>query len=142
MSLILKNKLFPSFNEDIFANEFFPSFFDNAPSMSMPAVNISEDSENFKIELAAPGLDKKDFKIEVKNNILTIASEKENKIEEENTKFMRKEFNYCSFKRSFGLPQSVDADKIEAKHNNGILNVIIPKKEEAKEKPLRQIAIK
>lgn len=141
MSLVLRNKLFPSFNDD-FSNDFFPSFFNQPSSINLPSVNISEDGDNFKIELAAPGLDKKDFRIEVKNNVLSISSEKEEKHENENEKFMRREFNYCSFKRSFGLPQSVDVDKIKAKHNNGVLSVTIPKKEEAKEKPLKQIEIK
>lgn len=108
----------------------------------MPAVNIFEDTEGFKIDLAAPGLDKSDFKIEIKNNVLTISSEKETKKEENNEKFMRKEFNYCTFKRSFSLPQTADTDKITAVHNNGILSVSILKKEEAKERPLRQIDVK
>ncbi|MDD3876374.1 MAG: Hsp20/alpha crystallin family protein [Bacteroidales bacterium] len=142
MSLILKNKFFPSFNDDYFANDFFQNYFDQSTNVSMPAVNISEDSEQFKIELAAPGLDKNDFKIEIKNNVLTISSEKEQKHEENNEKYMRKEFNYCSFRRSFGLPQTANSEKIEAKHSNGILNITIPKRDEAKEKPMRQIEIK
>ena len=142
MTLILKNKLFPSLNDDFLSNDFFPNFFDNTANISLPAVNISENSENFKIELAAPGLVKNDFKIEIKNNMLSILSEKEGKQEEGNEKFMRKEFNYCSFCRTFGLPQTADSEKISATYNDGILNVIIPKKEEAKEKPMRQIEIK
>lgn len=141
MSLILKNKFLPEFNDGFFGNEFFPNFFDNSSQINMPAVNISENGNHFKIELAAPGLEKSDFKIEVKNNMLTISSEKEQKNEDSNDKFMRREFNYCSFKRTFGLPQSVDSDKISAEHKNGILSVIIPKREEAKEKPNREILI-
>ncbi|OQA00959.1 MAG: Hsp20/alpha crystallin family protein [Bacteroidetes bacterium ADurb.Bin408] len=74
--------------------------------------------------------------------MLTISSEKQNNKEEKDEKFMRKEFNYCSFKRSFALPQTADTEKINAMHNNGILSVQIHKKEEAKEKPMRQIEIK
>jgi len=142
MSLVLKNRLFPSLSDDFLNSDFFPNFFDQTQNLSMPAVNISENSESFKIELAAPGLEKKDFKIEIKNNILTISSEKEVKNEEENEKFMRKEFNYCSFRRSFGLPQTANTEKISATHNNGILEISISKKEEAKEKPMRQIEIR
>lgn len=142
MSLILRNNFLPDFNDEFFGNDLFPSFLDSTPRMNMPAVNISEDTESYKIDLAAPGLEKNDFKIEIKNNVLTISSEKENKREEKNEKFMRKEFNYCSFKRSFALPQTADTEKISASHNNGILSVQIHKKEEAKEKPMRQIDIK
>ncbi len=142
MSLVLRNKLFPGLSEDFFDNDFFSNFLGQKSSMSMPAVNISEDADSFRIEVAAPGLDKKDFRIEVKNNLLTISSEKQEKQEANEERYMRREFNYCAFKRSFGLPQTVDSDNIKAKHSNGILNVVIPKKEEAKEKPMRQIEIK
>ena len=142
MSLILRNNFLPDFNDEFFGNDLLPRFFDSTPRMNMPAVNISEDTESFKIDLAAPGLEKNDFKIEIKNNVLTISSEKETKNEEKSEKFMRKEFNYCSFKRSFALPQTADTEKIAATHNNGILSVQIHKKEEAKEKPMRQIEIK
>ena len=142
MSLILRNKIFPSLNDDFLSNDFFPNFFDTSRNLSLPAVNVSEDRENFKIELAAPGLSKNDFKIEIKNNMLSISSEKEEKEEGDNGKYMRKEFNYCSFCRTFGLPQTADTEKISATYTDGILNVTIPKKEEAKEKPMRQIEIK
>jgi len=142
MSLILRNKFLPELNDHFLGNDFFPDFFDTTTRTTMPSVNIYEDTEGFKIDLAAPGLDKSDFKIEIKNNVLTISSEKETKKEENNEKFMRKEFNYCTFKRSFSLPQTADTDKISATHNNGILSVTVLKKEEAKEKPLRQIEVK
>jgi len=141
MSLILRNKFLPDLRDDFFGNDFFPNFFDSSNQVSVPSVNIYENSEGFKIDLAAPGLDKSDFKIEIKNNVLTISSEKEVKNEENTEKFMRKEFSYCSFKRSFALPQTADTEKISATHNNGILSVNIHKKDEAKEKPLRQIEI-
>jgi HSP20 family protein len=73
--------------------------------------------------------------------VLTISSEKENKKEEKDSEYMFKEFNYNSFKRSFTLPNSIDADKISANHKDGILHITIPKREEAKVKPPRQIAI-
>ena len=109
---------------------------------SMPAVNVKENNEQFDLELAAPGMEKKDFNIEVDQNVLTISSEKEAK-EEENVAglFTRREFSYHSFKRSFNLPETVDYGKIAASYKDGILSVVIPKKEEAKPQPVRKIAI-
>lgn len=107
----------------------------------MPAVNIVEEKDDFRIEVAAPGLDKKDFKIDLNNNVLTISSEKNDEKEEKSERFMRREFSYSSFKRSFTLPETAQVDKIVANHKNGILQITIPKKEEARVKPPRQIAI-
>ena len=96
------------------------------------------------MEVAAPGLNKKEFKIQLDGNMLTISSEKSNQREENNEdeKYSRKEFSYQSFQRTFNLPKDVvDADKIEAKYENGLLHLVIPKKEEAKQKPPKQIQI-
>ena len=93
--------------------------------------------------MAAPGLQKKDFRIDLANDVLTISSEK--KVENETKKgqqFTRREFSYQSFSRSFTLPNTVDSEKISATYENGILRVLIPKKEEAKTKPARTIEIK
>jgi HSP20 family protein len=109
--------------------------------MVMPAVNIIESKDDFRIEVAAPGLDKADFRINIENHVLTISAEKEEKQEAKEEHFMRREFNYSTFSRSFTLPDSMDTEKINAKHKDGVLNVIIPKKEEAKEKPARTINI-
>lgn len=110
---------------------------------TIPAVNIRENNENFVVEMAAPGMNKNDFKIELNGNTLTISSEK--KIEEEakeEERYSQKEFSYQSFTRIFTLPQDVvDVDKIEAKYENGLLHLVIPKKEEAKLKGPRQIQI-
>jgi HSP20 family protein len=105
-------------------------------------VNIKESTDEFEVELAAPGLDKKDFNIELNNDMLTISSEKkiENEIKE-GQQFARREFSYQSFSRSFTLPNTVDNEKIRAKYENGILRVSIPKKDEAKPKPVKQIDI-
>lgn len=109
---------------------------------TIPSVNILENPEDFKIEVAAPGLNKNDFKIEVNQGILRISSEKkEEKENSEEGKYSRKEFSYQSFCRSFNLPLTVESDKIEAKYENGILSVTIPKREEAKPKPVRMIEI-
>ncbi|MDD3568296.1 MAG: Hsp20/alpha crystallin family protein, partial [Bacteroidales bacterium] len=86
-------------------------------------------------------LEKKDFNVDVHNNVLTISSQKEFKDEQRDEKVMRREFSYTAFKRSFSLPDGADSDKIKASYKDGILTVSIPKKEEAKEKPARQISI-
>lgn len=132
---------FPRMWDDIFTKDFMPELFENGSFKNIPAVNIVEGNDEFTIEVAAPGLDKKDFKIALENNQLTISSEKEDKVENQNDKFVRREFRYHSFCRSFTLPETVESDKIRAKHNDGILYVNIPKKEVAKIKPTRQIQI-
>jgi len=108
---------------------------------SMPAVNVAESGDKYQIEVAAPGLSRDDFKVSVLNNVLTISSEKEEKKEDGDRKFHRREFSYLSFQRSFALPEHIDIEKISASHADGILKIEIPKKEEAKEKPSRTIQI-
>ena len=110
---------------------------------SVPAVNIKETPEHFDVEVAAPGMKKEDFKVELNNNVLTISSEREEEHEEnKDGKFNRREFSYQSFQRSFNLAKEiVDADKIEAKYENGLLHLRIPKREEVKPKPSRLISI-
>lgn len=111
---------------------------------TMPAVNIRETNDHFNIEVAAPGMKKEDFMIEVENDSLTISSEVENNHEENDKegRYTRKEFSYSAFKRSFTLPQTVDSEKINASYTDGMLTISIPKKEEAKEKPARRIDVK
>ena len=108
---------------------------------SFPAVNVLESEESFKIELAAPGLKKEDFKVNIHENTLTISTENKTETEEKVGKYTRKEFNYASFKRSFTLPKSVDGEKIVASYNDGILGIELPKKEEVKPKEPRLIEI-
>ena len=141
LPVLRRGTTFPSFMDDFLGRDFFSNFFDNQTGMSMPSVNIIEGKEDFRIEVAVPGLDKKDFKIDLNNNVLVISSEKEVKNEQTDEKYMRKEFSYSSFQRSFTLPNSVDAEKINAAYKDGVLNVTIPKKEDAKEKPPRTIKI-
>jgi HSP20 family protein len=128
------------FNKDIF-NWGLSNFSDT--NTTIPGVNIKETADNFEVEVAAPGMSKKDFKIELNGNILTISSEKRNEREDrEDEKYTRKEFSYQSFYRTFNLPKDVvDVDKIQAKYENGLLQLLIPKKEEAKQKPPRLIQI-
>ncbi len=112
-------------------------------SLSMPSVNITEDAGGYNVALAAPGLKREDFKIDISGNMITISSEKEESKEEKEKKFTRKEYNYASFSRSFNLPGDVNEDRIEAKYNDGVLNVLLPRKEELKKNnEKKQIEVK
>jgi len=136
------NRTYPDFFNEFFGMDFYPVQYRRNGFKSLPAVNITENEEGYTIEVAAPGLDKKDFKIDLENDVLTIASIREDKREENHDNYTRREFAYNSFSRSFTLPELVDSEKIAASHKNGILYVNIPRKEEARVKPARQIAIK
>lgn len=105
-----------------------------------PAVNVLEAEDHFRIDVAAPGLSKEDFKIEVEKETLSISAKKES-TKEENEKFTRREFQYAEFKRNFHLPETIDTDKITATMKNGILSLTLAKKEEAKELPPRKIEV-
>ncbi len=136
---------FPSLFDDWFSRDLLDwnnSNFSNTGT-TLPAVNVKETPETFEVEMAAPGMQKEDFKVELNNNILTISSEQRNEHEEkENDKYSRKEFSYQSFQRSFQLSrEAVDADNIQAKYENGVLHLTIPKREEVKQKPSRLINI-
>jgi HSP20 family protein len=112
-------------------------------SINIPAVNITEQKDEFMVSLAAPGLKKDDFKIDVDGNLLTISSEKEEKKEEKEARYTRKEYNYTSFERSFTIPDEVNKEKIEARYEDGILKLALPKKEEAKKMAIsKHIAVK
>ena len=115
----------------------------SATNTTLPSVNIKESNEDFEVEVAAPGLNRDDFKIEVEHGLLRISSEKEVSNETaDGQHFTQREFSYQSFCRSFTLPNSADSDKIGAKYENGILKISIPKKEEAKPRPPRKIEIR
>lgn len=131
------------FNEDIMN---YPTKV-NHRKTSVPSVNVKESEDGFNLELAVPGLTKEDIKLELENDILTISAEKkvENETTEENSKktekYTRREFSFQSFKRTFTLPETIDVSNINAKYENGILLVDLPKKEEAKPQPVRNIEI-
>ncbi len=127
---------------DAFFNRNLTDFWGSDYSITQPSVNIYEDDDRYSIELAAPGLTKGDFKVEVDNDYLVISAAKESKNEENQGKYMRHEFNYRSFSRRFYLPDTVDADKIEGKYDNGILYLNVPKKEEARTKSPFSVKIK
>lgn len=148
MSLIKRNEdypMWPKFFNDFFDRDWMDFSTQNfsRTNTTLPSINIKEDKDSFEVEMAAPGLEKNDFKIDLDNNLLTISSEKKVENEtKENQKFTRKEFSYQSFSRSFTLPKNVESDKISAKYENGILKVSIPKIEEDKMKIVKQIEIK
>ena len=143
------NTLFPtipSLFDDFFTRDWLDSSLANwkVSGATLPAVNVKESNDDFQIEVAAPGMTRDDFKVELDNNVLTISSEREQKNEEKDEKgnYTRREFSYQSFQRSFSLPESkVLGDKISARYSDGILYVTVPKSEEAKVKPAKQIAI-
>ncbi len=132
--------------DDFFAKDLWNWGLDNNSSTqtTIPAVNIKETAENFVVEMAAPGMNKEDFRIELDGNTLTISSEhKQENTENEGERYTRREFSYQSFQRTFTLPKNVvDIEQINAKYENGVLQLLIPKKEEAKQKPPRMIEIK
>lgn len=145
MTLVkFKNRdLFPSLFNEFFDSDRFDMANMGFGNSTMPAVNIKETKDDFVVEVAAPGMKKDDFLIELDNNLLVISSEKEEKTEskQEGGEFTRKEFSYSSFKRSFTLPKSIEESKIKANYSEGVLKIMLPKKEEAKEKPKRLITI-
>lgn len=149
MTLVRRNKdLFPSlpsvFDDFLPGNLFDWSGSEGNYGSSLPAVNVMEEDDKFQIEVAAPGMTKDDFNVEIDNNVLTISSEKEQKDEEkgENGKINKREFRYAAFKRSFTLPEgAINEDKINAQYKDGILHLTLPKKDEAKRKPVRTINI-
>ncbi|HUM66833.1 MAG TPA: Hsp20/alpha crystallin family protein [Chitinophagaceae bacterium] len=148
MSLVKRNGKFLGNFPDLF-NEFFnreflnwgESNFSNTGT-TLPAVNIKERAEDFEVEMAAPGMKKEDFKVELNGNLVTISSESQQEDEKVDEKFTRREFSYQSFQRSFALPKDVvDAENISARYENGVLRLLIPKKAEARQKPPRMISI-
>ena len=144
MSLIKKTDRLPFLFDDLFTTDWLGGTTNNESKIggNTPAVNVKETDDDFTVELAAPGLIKEDFNIELDNDLLIISSEKEVRNEsEEEGKYTRKEFNYMSFKRSFTLPETANTEKIEASYENGVLLILLPKKEEAKVQPKRLIEI-
>ena len=129
----------PFYMSNLFDEDLFPVF--QSRSNSMPAVNIREDEKSYILELAVPGMDKKDLKIDINEDVLTISSESKQEHEEKKDGYKRKEFSFTSFCRSFYVPENVNRDSIEASYRDGILSVSLPKQTEEKTKVTRQINI-
>ena len=138
---IVRSNWMPDILDDFFGSDFWNDRYNLGLNTTKPAVNILEAEKEYRIELVAPGLSKKDIKIDLNKNVLSISYEKEESNEESTVNYMRREFCYNSFRRSFTLPESVNAEKISANHENGILHIHIPKKPEAVEKGPKQISI-
>lgn len=133
---------FSSLVENFFGRE-FDSVWDNAwKGTVVPAVNISQAKDAFHVEIAAPGMKKEDFKVEVDNDVITISAEKKEEKEETNKKYTRREYSYNSFSRSFVLPEGVKTDDIKAEYEDGVLKINVPKQEVQKTKAVaKQIAV-
>jgi HSP20 family protein len=147
---VSRRSLLPTWTSDLFdTGKFFsPSFMDiesDFPTLEfaarIPMVNIIENTRDFKIEMAAPGMEKKDFHVSVENDMLIISSEKKEEIKEKKENYTLKEFSFSSFKRSFRLPENCLPEKIDAKYENGILKFTLPKKEVVVSKPVKEIKI-
>ncbi len=136
----LESPFFPDWLEDFFSGDVNP--LTKSRLASVPMVNVFENDDEFRIELAAPGLKKEDIKINLENDVITISAEKENEVTKENEVCTKQEYSYMNFTRSFTLPETADIEKIEAKSEDGILKILISKKEEEKVKPPRKIEIK
>lgn len=143
MSLVRRNNnvSFPSILDELLKPDWFGGM-ENSNS-TVPAVNIKETEKDFTIELAAPSKKKEDFNIEVNENVLTISSEVKSEKEDkkENEIYTRREFKYNSFKRAFTLPETINEDEIKASYEDGVLQLILPKKEEALPKSKKFIDI-
>jgi HSP20 family protein len=136
---ITRRSFKPFYLPNLFDDDFFPVLSNR--TSSMPAVNIREDEKNYILDLAIPGIDKKDLKIDMNEDVLTISSETSNETEQSKDGYKRKEFSYSSFCRSFYIPENVNKDKIEASYKDGIINVTLPKQEEEKSKISKEIKI-
>ena len=156
MTLVkFKNPLTPGLMESsILRDPFFSDLIDtqkslfnlnrifNGGSEITPAMNIKENKNDFEIEMAAPGLTKNDFNITIDDGVLTISSEKEEKTEEKEEGYLRKEFSYRTFTRSMSLPENVDESKdVKAEYHDGVLKLVLHKKSEVKSKEAKTIKV-
>ena len=145
LALNKTSERFPALFDDFFKP--WNEWFDNDTNflgrqLRIPSVNITENKDEYSVSLAVPGMKKDDFKIDVDGNMLTISSEKEENKEEKDKKFTRKEYSYSSFSRSFTLPEEINQEKIEAKYEDGVLQIVLPRREEVKRTAAKKIAVK
>ena len=138
MSLVKRTDRLPFIFDEILNTDWFGGSNLSKIGLNNPAVNVKDSDNEFVIELAAPGLVKEDFNIELDNDVLVISSNTTSKKE---GNYTRKEFNYTTFKRTFTLPDTINAAEINASYVNGVLEVVLPKKEEAKVQPKRLISV-
>ena len=143
MTLLEKTpNLLPDVFSGFFDDDRFMNFdFRRTWPTKIPAANVFEHDGDYKIELAVPGMRKKDFNVTLDNRVLTISAEHEEKEMEDTDSFTRREFNYSSFRRSFNIPENVDLEHVVAKYEAGVLNLTLPKLEMAKKLPQKEIQI-
>ena len=141
-------KELPTLMDNFFNRPFFgPSLFDlngllfENDLALVPDANIIENGKDYEIELAVPGLERKDIKVEVENDTLIVSAEKEEEKKTEDKNYRSREFSYNSFYRSFSLPKNLKVDDINAEYHNGVLKITLPKKEATVSKPLKQIKV-
>ena len=132
----------PAYWDDFFNDTFFNNTNPAASHGTSPAVNVAEEDNAFRIDMAVPGLSRKEFRIDLENDVLTISSDRKENKEDKKHNYMRREFSYNTFKRSFQLPETIDQENIKASHDAGILTIQLPKKEEVVQKAAKQIEIK
>jgi len=145
-----KNGPFSSILPEIFNTErlFGPSlldlertFWDTEQAFDVPSANIRETEKEYMVDVFAPGFKKQDFKIEFSEGMLTIHAEKEDKSEETKKDYLHKEFSFSSVRRTFSLPENIKEDKIDALYDNGILHLVLPKKDQGKNKITKEIKV-
>lgn len=132
MGFLAKNDSHPavrSFLDDFFPNDLMDWGFKKFTNIgtTVPSVNLSETESDYTIDLAAPGMKKEDFHVEIENNMISISSQKEEKKEDKNENYTRREFSYQSFHRTFHLPDAAVTKKIDASYKDGVLHITIPK---------------
>lgn len=130
----------PGLMEELFRNDYSDRIYTGQMNMCVPSVNIIEEEQNYVLEVAAPGLNRDEFRISLENAVLTISSERKEDKEQKEGRYLKREFGFAAFRRSFNLPDSVDASRISASHVNGVLRISLPLKEEVKTGP-RKIEI-
>ena len=139
-----EDKTVPSLFTDFFGRDFFNDDFFNvsAPLVrSVPAANVKETDKDFRVEVSAPGYEKKNFSVRMEEDVLVIEAKKEEEKKEENERFTRREFRTASFMRSFRVPQNVDGEKVDAVYENGILKIVLHKKEDKKSTSAKEINV-
>ncbi len=139
-SNLIKPAVFNSMLDKFYRTNFGDWWNDNLME-TIPAVNIKENKDNFSIEMAVPGMKREDFKINLEGDLITISSEKENESKEEQKGYTKREYNYSSFSRSFTLPAAANTDMINARYADGVLNLTIPKREEAAKAAAKKITV-
>ena len=131
----------PAYWDDFFNDRFYKQINTAGSQSHSPAVNVIEDETSYRIEVAVPGVKREDFNIELEKDVLTISTELKESKEDQTPNYLRREFNFQSFKRSFQLPDTVDQENIQASHEAGILTVNLAKREEVVEKAMKQIEV-